>query len=86
MALALIFAATACKENSQSKAYDRATEREQHFTTEAAPAIVAQYQAVIRIEPNSAWATRAKRRIEAVQARLTAEEQHKAVFQEHGVD
>ena len=82
---AVLFVA-ACGNHAQQQAYELAIKSEQSFTVENAPAIVAEYQRVIALEPGSDWAGKARTRITAVETRLKAEELHKSVFQEHGVD
>ena len=87
-ALVLVFAlaVAGCGNRAQQQAYERAVQAEQHLTVETAPALIADYRRVIALEPNTAWARQAGERIAAVEARVKAEELHKAVFQEHGVD
>lgn len=89
-ALALLLAlgagAAGCGRSAQAMAYARAEEAERHFTTETAPAIIADYQRVIALDPTTDWAKKAGGRIQALQARVRTQETHKDVFQEHGVD
>jgi uncharacterized protein YmfQ (DUF2313 family) len=82
--LALLLAG--CGNAAQEKAYAHAVQLEQQFTPEKAPAIITEYRRVIALEPGSAWAQKARERVAALEARVQAAEQHKAVFQEHGVD
>lgn len=77
---------TSCGNSAQQRAYEQAAKAEQQFTVENASAIVAEYQRVIGLQPGSDWARQAQARIAAVATRLKAEELHKSVFQEHGVD
>lgn len=76
----------ACGNHAQQQAYEQAVKLEQNFSVENAPALVAEYQQVIALQPGSEWAGKAQARIAAVETRLKAEELHKSVFQEHGVD
>ena len=75
-----------CGNAAQQKAFEQATKAERQLTAENAAAIVAEYQQVIALQPGSEWAKQAQARIEAVEARVKAEELHKSVFQEHGID
>jgi len=75
-----------CGNAAQRQAYAHAARAEQQFTLENAPAIIAEYKRVIAVAPGSAWAKKARARIEAVAARVKSEELRKSVFQEHGVD
>lgn len=75
-----------CGNAAQEKAYEQAARAEQQLTAENASTLIAEYKKIIALQPGSAWARKAQARIEAVEARVKAEEQHKAVFQEHGVD
>jgi hypothetical protein len=75
-----------CGNAEQAQAYARAEQAEQRFSLETAPAIIADYRRVIALDPKSDWAKKAGARIHAVEARVRAEETHKDVFQEHGVD
>ncbi|HZL44653.1 MAG TPA: hypothetical protein VFC28_00370 [Opitutaceae bacterium] len=59
---------------------------EQQLPSDHATAIVTEYQKVIRMESGSEWAKKAQLRIEAMQARQKADEMHKSVFQENGID
>jgi len=86
VALGLSLLVSGCGNRAQQAAYECAAQAEQHLTVENAPALLADYRRVIAIEPNTAWARKAEERIAAVEARVKAEELHKAVFQEHGVD
>jgi len=84
--LILALAVGGCGDSAQQKAYEQATKAEQQLTAENASAIIAEYKQVISLQPSSGWAQKAKERIEAVEARVKAEELRKSVFQEHGVD
>jgi len=86
--LAIVFLVTAAcgGDSAQEQAYERAAKLEQGYTTETAPAIIAEYRKVIALEPGTAWAEKSEARISAVEARVKADEQHKDVFHEHGVD
>lgn len=75
-----------CGNAAQQQAYEQALQQEERYTAETAPAIIQEYRRVIALKPDSAWAKKSRARIEAVEARVKAEEQHKSVFQEHGVD
>ncbi len=83
---ALFGAGVGCSDSTQARAYARAEAAERQFTVEAAPAIIEEYRRVAALEKGSEWARRAEARIKAVEARVQAEETHKQVFQEHGVD
>jgi len=84
--LYLVLCLGGCGNAAQQKAYEHAAQLEEKYTTESAPAIIKEYQQVIALEPDSGWAKKARTRIEALEARVKAEEQHKNIFQEHGVD
>jgi hypothetical protein len=86
LALSLALLATGCGNAAQQQAYEAAVRAETQLTPENAPAVVAEYRRVIALEPGSTWARQAEARLQAVEARVQAAEQHKAVFQEHGVD
>ncbi len=75
-----------CGNSAQQQAYEQATKAEQQLSMENASAIVAEYQRVIALQPGSEWARQAQARITTVEIRIKAEELHKSVFQEHGVD
>jgi hypothetical protein len=75
-----------CGDPTQAQAYARAEQAEQQFTTETAPALIVEYRRVIALAPGSSLAQKAEARIRVLEARLKAEETHKEVFQEHGVD
>lgn len=77
---------SACGNRAQQQAYERAVQAEQQMTVENAPALLADYQRVIALDTRSSWARKAGERIAAIEARVKAEELHKTVFQEHGVD
>ena len=82
--LALLVAG--CGNAAQQQAYEQAAKAEQQITAENVSAIIAEYKRVIVLQPGSGWAKKANARIEALEARVKAEEQHKSVFQEHGID
>ena len=84
--IGLALAVTACGNSAQQQAYEHAAEAEQQLTADNAPTVVAEYKKVIALQPSSEWAKKAQARIEAVEARVKAEELRKSVFQEHGVD
>ena len=71
---------------AQQKAYEQAAKAEQQLTAENASAIITEYRQTIALQPGSEWARKAEARIEAVEARVKAEELRKSVFQEHGID
>ena len=75
-----------CGNSAQRQAYEQAAAAERQLTADNAPAIIAQYQRVIVLEPDSAWAKKARARIDALEARARADELHKSIFQEHGID
>ncbi len=75
-----------CGNSVQQKAYEQAAKAEQQLTAENAATVVAEYKRVVALQPGSEWARKAQARIAAVEARVKAEELHKSVFQEHGVD
>ncbi|HEY8993714.1 MAG TPA: hypothetical protein VIM71_03435 [Lacunisphaera sp.] len=81
-----MFFATGCGNRAQQQAYEHAVQMEQHLTAENVPTLIADYRRVIALEPDTAWARKAAERIAALEARVKAEELHKSVFQEHGVD
>jgi PBP1b-binding outer membrane lipoprotein LpoB len=82
--LALI--GSGCGNSAQQQAYEQAAKAEQQLTAENAPAIIGAYRKTIALQPDTDWARKAEARIEAVEARVKAEELHKNIFQEHGVD
>lgn len=84
--LGLALLATGCGNAAQQQAYEQAVQAEAQLTPENAPAVIADYRRVIALEPGSKWARQAEARLQAVEARVRAAEQHKAVFQEHGID
>jgi GTP cyclohydrolase II len=86
LGLVLALAVAGCGDSAQQKAYEQAAKAEQQLTAENASAIVAEYKQAISLKPGSAWAKKAQERIEAVEARVKAEELRKSVFQEHGID
>lgn len=75
-----------CGNAAQEKAYEQSVKAEQQLTAENASTIIAEYQKVIALQPGSEWAKKAQARIEAVETKMKAEELHKSVFQEHGID
>jgi len=75
-----------CGNAAQQAAFDQAAKAEQHLTAENAATVIADYRQAIALQPDSALAGKARKRIDALEARLNAEEQRKSVFQEHGVD
>ena len=80
---ALLFGA--CGNSAQKEAYEKAVKMDQ-LPGDHATALVMEYERVVRMEPDSAWARKAQTRIEAIKAQAKADELHKSVFQEHGVD
>ncbi len=84
--IGLVLLTSACGNAAQKKAYEHAAQSEQQSSVKNADAIIAEYQDVIRLQPDSEWAKKAQTRIEALQAQVKAEELHKSVFQEHGID
>jgi len=75
-----------CGNSAQKEAYEHAARAEQQMTPENTSAIVAEYKQVIALKSDSEWAKKAQARIDAVEAKTKADELHKNVFQEHGVD
>jgi len=75
-----------CGKSAQQKAYEQAAEKEQQLTAENAAAIIAEYKQLIALEPDSEWAKKAQAHVAALEAKAKAEELHKSIFQEHGVD
>ena len=75
-----------CGNAAQEQAYAHAVQLEQSFTPENAATIIAEYRRAIALEPGSSRAQEAGVRLKALEARVQAAEQHRAVFQEHGVD
>ena len=87
LSLGLALLVVGCGGNAaQQQAYEKAAKAEQQITAENAPALVTEYKQVIALQPGSEWAKKAQTRIEALEARVKAEELHKSVFQEHGID
>jgi len=84
--LGLALFAGGCGNAAQQQAFEQAVKAEQQLTAENAPAIIAEYKRAIALQPGSEWAKKAQARIEAVEAKTKAEELHKSVFQEHGID
>ena len=85
-ALLIGLALGGCGNAAQQQAYEQAFKAEQQLTAENARAIVSEYQRAIALQPGSDWAKKAQARIEAVEAKTKADELHKSVFQEHGID
>jgi hypothetical protein len=75
-----------CAPSAQQQAYDLAARTELQAAPENTAAVIAAFQQVIALQPDSAWAGKARARIEAAEARRQSDELHKSVFQEHGVD
>jgi hypothetical protein len=67
-------------------ANEQTAKAEQQRTAEHTAAIIVEYKQMIVLQPGSEWARKAQARIEAVEARVKAEELRKSVFQEHGID
>ncbi len=84
--LGLALFAGGCGDSAQQKAYEQAAKAEQQLTADSTPAVIAEYQRVIALHPGSGWAKKAQARIDAIQAQAKADELHKSVFQEHGID
>jgi len=76
----------ACGNAVQKQAYEQAAKMEQQGSRDNPTALIAEYQRVVRLEPDSAWARKAQARIDAIKAQAKADELHQSVFQEHGVD
>ena len=86
LSIGLVLLVVGCGNSAQQKAYEQSVKAEQQLTAENAVVIVAEYKKAIALQPGSEWAKKAQVRIEAVEARMKAEELHKSVFQEHGID
>jgi len=86
LAVSLMLFVVGCGNSAQQKAYLQAEKAEQQLTAENSAAVVTEYKQVIALQPGSEWAGKAQARIAAIEARTKAEELHKSVFQEHGVD
>ena len=86
LSLGLALLVLGCGNAAQQKAYEQAAQKEQQLAAENAPALIAEYQQVIALQPGSDWARKAQARIEAVETCEKAAELHKSIFQEHGVD
>ena len=84
--IGLVLFVGGCGNSAQQKAYEQAAKTEQQLTMENAAAIIPKYKQVIALQPGTEWARKAQARIEAVEARVKAEELRKSVFQEHGID
>ena len=75
-----------CGQSAQQQAYESAMKAEQQLTVENTATIITAYQRVIALQPGTVWARKARDRIGALTAKTEADELHKSVFQEHGVD
>ena len=75
-----------CGNAAQEQAYAHAVELERTLTPENSSVIVAEYKRAIAVAPGSSRAKEATVRLKALEARIQAAEQHRIVFQEHGVD
>ena len=84
--LTAIYFMTGCGFTEQRRAYERAVTAEQQATPEHFAEIVAQYEQVARMHPGTKWADKAEEHAKALRAKLSSDELHKSVFQEHGVD
>ena len=81
-----LFACGTSENPMQKQAYENALKLEQSYTFETAEAILVEYRKVIAIEPGTRLAEKAETHLKAVEERLKADEQHKSVFHEHGID
>lgn len=70
----------------QQRAYEQALQMEEQYSLETAPAILTEYRKTIAMEAGTRWAELAQARIDAVEAQMKADEQHKDIFHEHGID
>ena len=86
LAVGLVSLHGGCGNAEQKEAYERAETMEQQLPIEKAPAIITAFEQVIRMEPGSKWAEKARTRIDSLEDRVKAEELRKSVFQEHGID
>jgi hypothetical protein len=86
LGIGLAFFVVGCGNSAQRKAYEQAAKAEQQLIAENAAGVIAEYKRVVALQPDSEWAGKARARIEAVEARIKAEDLRKSVFQEHGVD
>jgi hypothetical protein len=84
--IALGLLLTGCGNAAQEQAFAHALQLEESFTPENAPAIIAEYRRAIAVAPGSSRAQEAGAHVKALEARVLAAEQHRTVFQEHGVD
>ncbi len=75
-----------CGNSAQKEAFARATQLEEQTPLDRSAVVLAEYRRAIQIDPASSLARRARQRMEALEARVKAEETHKEIFQEHGVD
>jgi hypothetical protein len=70
IALFSLAALCACSQSPQEKAYNDALQTEGQYATtlsQAAPALIVQYQRVIDMDPKSEWAEKAQSRINLLQ-------------------
>lgn len=81
-----VVAAPAPATPAPQAAYEQAAKAEQQLTAENSSAIIAEYRQVIALQPRSDWARKARARIEAVEARVKAEELRKSDLKGHGID
>lgn len=80
------FVVAGCDNAVQRQAYEAVAKKESQLAADQAPALIAEYQQVIRLAPGSTWAKQAQLRIDSIKRRVSADELHKSVFQEHGID
>ncbi len=85
-AFLFLFACGSSENPIQKQAYENALKLEESYTFETAETILAAYRKVIAIEPGTRLAEKAEIQLKAVEERLKADEQHKSVFHEHGID
>jgi len=86
LVLNLALIVVGCGNSAQQKAYEQTAKAETQLTAENSAAIIAEYKQVIALQPGSGWAKKAQARIDTIEAKTKAEELHKSVFQEHGID
>ena len=84
--IVLALAFVGCGDSTQQKAYEQVAKTEQQLGADNSQTIIQEYRKVIAMDSGSDWAKKAAARIDAVETRLKAEEMHKSVFQEHGID
>ena len=84
--IGLTFFTGGCSKSAQQQSYEQAAQKEQQLTVENTAALIAEFKQVIAVQPGSEWAKKAQAHIAALEAKTKAEELHKSVFQEHGVD